>query len=244
MPSLANNGRIRPRRSGTIFWRRVRNSFITGLIIVAPVAITLYILVSLFNFFDGFLGQSLSKLIWTLFGLDHYAVLGRRIPGVGAIVTVILLVVTGALATNLFGRRLIDWGDQLLDRLPIVRSIYGTTKQITESLLTANKGAFKQVALVQYPRVGIWTIGFVTSEGMPQVEQAVGSSEHMLSIFVATVPNPTSGFVLLLPKSEVIILDIPVEDGLKYVISGGVITPAARPLNGGRTDERTRGGKR
>lgn len=240
---MAKTVRIGPRAGGGQLWRRLRNNFITGLVIIAPVAITLYILLALFNFFDGFLGQSLSRLIWTGLGLEHYAVLGRRIPGVGAIVTVILLVVTGSLATNLFGRRLFSFGDQIMDRVPIVRSIYGTTKQITEALLTTNKSAFKQVALIQYPRAGMWTVGFVTSEAMQQAEQATGN-EHMVSIFVATVPNPTSGFVVLLPRSEVIFLDIPVEDGLKYVISGGVITPPARPGNGGRADERGRGGKR
>lgn len=224
-------------------WRRLRNNFITGLIIVAPVAITLYILISLFNFFDGILGEPLSRLIWSALGLQHFATLGKRIPGVGVVVTVLLLVIAGALATNLFGRRLFSFGDQLLDRVPVVRSIYGTTKQITEALLTANKSAFKKVVLIEYPRRGMWTVGFLTGESMPQAEQASGN-EEILSIFVATVPNPTSGFVILLPRSEVIFLDMSVEDGLKYVISGGVITPPARSANGRNGGERGRGGKR
>lgn len=229
-------------QSGSSGWRRLRNYFIAGLIIVAPVAITLYILVSLFNFFDGLLGVPLSRLIWSALGLQHYAALGRRIPGVGMVVTALLLVLAGALATNLFGRRLFGFGDQLLDRVPVVRSIYGTTKQITEALLTANKSAFKKVVLVEYPRRAMWTLGFLTGESMPQVEQATG--EQMLSVFIATVPNPTSGFVLLLPRSEVIFLDLSVEDGLKYIISGGVIAPPAPSPNGNVGVGRGRGGKR
>lgn len=199
--------------------KKLRNNFITGLIVVAPVAITGYILVALFNFFDGFLGDQLSWLIWTAIGQDHRAIAGDRIPGVGAVVTIVLLILTGWLAARVVGRRLFQWGEQVMAKLPIVRNVYGTTKQIVDALATPNKGAFKQVVAVQYPRLGMWTIGFLTNE----FPVGVNGSEPTCCVFVATVPNPTSGFIVMLPRTEVIFLDMPIEDGLKFVISGGVI---------------------
>lgn len=215
-------------------WKRVRNNFITGLIVVAPVAITAYILVALFNFFDGLLGDQLSWLIWTGLGLDHRAIAGDRIPGVGAIVTIVLLIFTGWLAAKVIGQRLLHYGEGLMRRVPVVRNVYSTTKQIIDSLTNANKGAFKQVVAIEYPRLGIWTVGFLTNE-LPSSIDGAGPS---CCVFVATVPNPTSGFVVMVPRDEVIFLDMSVEDGLKLVISGGVIAPSGLPWLGGDSGDR------
>ncbi|BCV25633.1 hypothetical protein kuro4_24060 [Gelria sp. Kuro-4] len=185
--------------------RRLHTYFFTGLIIVLPFLLTLYFLWVVFGFVDGLIGPLLELI------------LGRRVPGVGFVVTVGLILGTGALATNYLGRRFLGWGERLFTRVPLVRSVYQTLKQVIRALLSEQKKAFRQVVLVEYPRKGVYSLAFIT--GGKQ------DGSDMLAVFVPTTPNPTSGFLLFLPEEEVTYLDMSVEDGLKLVVSGGVITP-------------------
>jgi uncharacterized membrane protein len=185
--------------------RRLRTYFFTGLIIVLPFLLTLYFLWLVFGFVDGLIGPVLKLII------------GQRLPGVGFIFTVGLILGTGMLATNYLGRRLLAWGDRLFIRLPLVRSVYQTLKQLVHAVFSEKQKAFQRVVLVEYPRKGVYSLAFLTRD----VEEA----GEMVMAFVPTTPNPTSGFLLLIPKKEVKYLDMSVEDGLKLIVSGGVIVP-------------------
>lgn len=185
--------------------RRLRTYFFTGLIIVLPFLLTLYFLWLVFGFVDGLIGPVLKLII------------GQRLPGVGFIFTVGLILGTGVLATNYLGRRLLAWGERLFIRLPLVRSIYQTLKQLVHAVFSEKQKAFQRVVLVEYPRKGVYSLAFLTRD----VEEA----GEMVMAFVPTTPNPTSGFLLLIPKKEVKYLDMSVEDGLKLIVSGGVIVP-------------------
>lgn len=198
-------------------FKRLRTAFFTGLIVIVPIVFTYWIVLWLFNLADGLLAGFLDVLgrVFPGFRLN--------IPGLGAVLTLLIIVGTGALATNLLGRRLIRLGEDLLLRLPVVRSVYQTMKQITDALLTPNHAAFKQVVLVEYPRTGVWSVGFITGEMGGGVRTHAG--EDVVNVFIPTTPNPTSGFLIIVPRRQVTFLPISVEEGLKLVISGGVLIP-------------------
>jgi uncharacterized membrane protein len=149
------------------------------------------------------------------------ALLGIHIPGMGVIITLLALILIGALTTNFIGNRLMSWFDALLGKVPVVRSIYGAIKQLMESMLGKDGRAFRQVVLVSFPHPGHWTIGFVTGE----TPLPVPGEGTKVAVFVATTPNPTSGWLLFVPESELIVLDMSVDEGMKLVISGGMINP-------------------
>jgi uncharacterized membrane protein len=153
-----------------------------------------------------------------LFGLD--------IPGFGLLAVVLVVLVTGALGANLLGRRLVDLWEGLLARIPLVRSIYSSVKQVSDTILAPNGQAFRQAVLVQYPRQGLWTIAFVTGKPSHEIENKLPAD--CVSIYVPTTPNPTSGFFLMLPRAELIPLSIGVDAALKYVVSMGTVPPSAQ----------------
>ncbi|MGE5577540.1 MAG: DUF502 domain-containing protein [Syntrophothermus sp.] len=192
--------------------KRLRNYLITGMIILLPLVVTLYVLWTGFNIVDGLLGGLIARL------------LRREIPGAGTLVTLFLTILVGAVATNIIGKRLITFGENILARIPVVRSIYSTVKQVIDAFAVQNRDAFKRVVMIEYPRRGLYSIGFVTGEGLGEI---LGSrvTEELLTVFIPTAPNPTTGFFVLLPRQEVIPLEMTVEEGLKLVISGGVIIP-------------------
>ena len=192
--------------------KRLQTFFVTGLIVLTPAAITFYVLWWLFEFVDGILGPILAR------------VLPFQIPGLGVLIILLVIILTGLLAANFLGRRLIAFAEGFLLRTPVVRSVYLTMRQIVDALLQQNQSAFKRVALVEYPRRGSWAIGFVTGEIIGEIAERAGCAAA-LNVFVPTTPNPTSGMLVFLPLEEVILLDMSVEDGLKLVISGGVIVP-------------------
>ncbi len=154
--------------------------------------------------------------------------LGVHIPGLGALMTLVIVFVTGLLTANFIGQRLVRWWEALLHRIPVVRSVYQSVKQISDTVFSPSGQAFRQAVLVQYPRQRSWTIGFLT--GTPGGEIAGHLGDEMVSLYVPTTPNPTSGFFLMVPKADVIELDMSVEDALKYLISMGVVVPAALPV--------------
>ena len=188
---------------------------IAGLLVWIPIWATVVVVKFLINFLDG---------IWTMIPahLHPDQVIGRHIPGLAIIATLLLLIITGILATNYFGRMVVETWEKLLSRIPLVRSIYSLFKQVSQAVFMPNSNAFKQAVLIEYPRKGIWSIGFQTSghfEGTP-------INEPNVTVFVPTTPNPTSGFFMIVPQSDVRQLDIPVESALKMIISLGVINPS------------------
>ena len=197
---------------------RVRTYFLAGLLALIPLIVTIGILSWLFNVLDGFLGPYI------------YDWLGRPMPGLGLIATIVLVFAIGIVTTNIIGRRLMGAVDEALHRIPLVRSIYSMTKQVSDSLLQARTVAFQQVVLIEYPRRGLYQIGFVTGmiEGPLQERLAAKAGERLVNVFVPATPNPMAGSLVLLPERDVHGLGISVQDGLKLVISGGLAAPVAQ----------------
>jgi uncharacterized membrane protein len=197
----------------------MRKYLVTGLLIWVPLVITLWVL----NLIVTTMDQSLQllPLQWhprKLFGLD--------IPGLGVLLTVVVVAMTGLLARNIIGERLVLYWEALLGRIPIVRSIYSSVKQVSDTILSPDGQAFRRALLVQYPRAGAWTIAFQTGTPADEVRRVLGI--EMVSVYVPTTPNPTSGYFLMLPRADVIELSMSVDEALKYVVSMGVVAPADR----------------
>ena len=196
---------------------RLRAYFFAGILITAPIAITLYLAWLFINFVDS----RVTPLIPAPFNPGTY--LPFAIPGLGLLIVIIALIVIGASTAGYFGRLLTRYVDAAVARMPVVRSIYIAVKQIMETVLTRKSNAFRQAVLVQYPRAGVWTIAFIT--GVTQGEVQTLTNGEMINVFVPTTPNPTSGFLLFVPRSDIIPLSMSVEDALKMVVSGGLLTP-------------------
>jgi uncharacterized membrane protein len=195
----------------------LRRYFVAGLLVWIPLGITLWVLKVTVELMD----ESLLLLpnAWRT-----EAVFGFHIPGLGIILTAAIVLATGALAANFFGRQILSLGDGILTRIPIVRSIYGGVKQISDTLFSPEGKAFRRAVLVRYPHQGAWTVALVT--GTPQHEVASILGSDQISVFVPTTPNITAGFFLIVPRSETIELDMTVDAALKYIISMGVAEPA------------------
>lgn len=196
--------------------RRMKKYFITGLLVLVPLFITVWVLKTLVQTLD----QSLLLLpvAWR-----PEALLGVDIPGFGVILTVAIVLATGLVATNIFGQQLIELWEGLLIRVPVVKSIYSSVKQVSDTLFSDSGNAFRQALLIEYPRQGSWTIAFLT--GTPGGDVANHLQGEYVSVYVPTTPNPTSGFFLMLPKSDVVELDMSVDQALKYIISMGTVAP-------------------
>ena len=197
----------------------LRRYLIAGLLVWIPLGITLWVLKLIVDVMD----QSLLVMP------EHFrteALFGFHVPGLGIILTLAILLATGALAANFFGRKLLALGDTALTRIPIVRSIYGGVKQISDTLFSPEGKAFRRAVLVRYPHAGAWTVALVTGTPQHEVAQALGAD--YVAVFVPTTPNITSGFFLIVPRSETIELDMSVDAALKYIISMGVAEPASR----------------
>lgn len=179
-----------------------------------PVAGTWYLLAFLFDVADGLI----KPLV--------VAVVGRYYPGLGVLVALVVVLATGALATHYLGRRLIAGVEAIILRAPMVRGVYLAFKQVVEALTSVSGAAFHRVVLVEYPRRGVYAVGFVTGRSWVEVEG--GADDDVTTVFVPTTPNPTSGFLALVPRSQLVTLDMTVEDGLKLVVSGGMVVPAER----------------
>ncbi len=187
---------------------------------LVPLVITLWVL----DFIVSTMDQSLLLLPQAL---QPEVVFGRRIPGLGVLLTLLIIFGTGLLVRNFIGEALVRVWEALLARIPIVRSIYSSVKQVSDTVLSPSGQAFRKALLVQYPRAGVWTIGFQT--GAPAAEVRANIATEMVSVYVPTTPNPTSGFFLMIPRNEVIELQMSVDEALKYVVSMGVVAPAPRP---------------
>lgn len=195
---------------------RAKRVLITGLVILVPVALTLFILVRLFRFMDGIFAPVLDRLI-------GFYLPGFHIPGVGFLLTLLTIVLLGWLSTNVVGRTVINAVERLICRIPVAKSVYAATKGILEALSRDQQEAFKRVVLIEYPKSNSFVLAFVTASARwPQVDPRTADT---LIVFVPTTPNPTSGFLLLVPRADAIELPITVEEGVRLVISGGLLMP-------------------
>jgi uncharacterized membrane protein len=193
--------------------------FLAGLLIWVPVAVTFWVLQMVIG--------TLDKSLWLIPApWRPHNQLGFDIPGLGAVLTLLIIFITGVIAANIFGQQMVGWWDQLLNRIPVVNTVYKSVKQVSDTLLSPNGQAFRKAVLVQYPRQGTWTIAFVT--GSPAGEIAEYLQKEHVSVYVPTTPNPTSGFFLMLPKTDIVELEMSVDEALKYVISMGVVVPTAQ----------------
>lgn len=202
---------------------QLRRYFVTGLLIWVPLGITLWVLHWLVSTMD----QSL-LLLPPVFQTESW--LGMHVPGMGVVLTLLVVFVTGLVAANFLGQRLLRYWETVLGRIPVVKSIYNSVKQVSDTLFSPSGHAFRKALLVQYPRPGSWTIAFLT--GIPGGDVANHLHGEYLSIYVPTTPNPTSGFFLMMPKADVIELNMSVDEALKYIISMGVVAPKARKSGG------------
>jgi uncharacterized membrane protein len=194
----------------------IKRYFITGLLIWVPLVITVWVLSVIVNTLD----QSLHLLP---IAAHPKSLFGFSIPGTGALLTLLIIFLTGLLAANFIGQKLMNWWDKLLSRIPVVNSVYKSVKQVSDTLFAPNGNAFRKALLVQYPREGSWTIAFLT--GTPGGDVTNHLDSDFVSIYVPTTPNPTSGFFLMMPAKDVIELDMTVDEALKYIISMGVVAP-------------------
>ncbi|MDD5495872.1 MAG: DUF502 domain-containing protein [Candidatus Omnitrophica bacterium] len=194
---------------------RIKRYFVTGLLITLPVLITVYLVFIIFVFIDGIWGKPIN------FYLKKY--LGFGVPGLGFILLILTAFIVGFIATNFFGRRIFYAIEKWFLKLPLVRQIYPPAKQVVDSFISSNKPAFKKVVLVEYPSKGIWSVGFLTNDGLKEAEEKTG--EKLVHVFIATTPTPFSGFLILVPRNQVKVLNMSIEEGFKLIVSGGIFTP-------------------
>ncbi len=198
--------------------RRIRNVFITGLLITLPIALTYFILQFLFKNLDA-LSPVFTKVL-----IDMGAPIpeGYRIPALGLVITLLIVLTVGWFTTNFFGKQMIKLGESIVEKIPFVRRIYKGSKQVVQSIAHADTSAFRKVVLLEFPRRGMLAIGFVTGESRGEVQQY--TADNVLNVFVPTMPNPTSGFLVFVPPEELTEVDMSIEDGIKYVVSGGIVS--------------------
>ena len=198
---------------------RIRNVFITGLLITLPIALTWFILQFLLNNFDALSPVFTNILIQLGAPIPE----GYRLPFLGLVVTLLIVLIVGWLTTNFFGKKVFQIGELLIEKIPFVRRIYKGSKQVVSSIAEADTSAFRKVVLIEFPRRGLLAIGFVTGESRGEVQEF--TRENMLNVFVPTMPNPTSGFLIFSPLKELTEVSMTIEEGIKYVVSGGLVTP-------------------
>ena len=209
---------------------RLRTSFLTGIVVIAPVALTLWLIWSVIGWFDGFVLPFVpdtyrpEKIINTIFGYD----LKLNIRGVGVVVFLVFATLVGWLAKGLIGRSFIKYAENLVDRMPVVRSFYSGIKQIAETVFAQQERSFEKACMIEYPRKGIWAIGFISTTAKGEIAELNSSKGPMVSVFVPTSPNPTSGFLLFFPKTDIIELDMSIEDAAKLVISARLVYPPTK----------------
>lgn len=201
--------------------KALRRYFVAGLLVWIPLGLTFLVI----RFAVGQMDKTLA-LIPEQYRLEQLLGLGFQIPGLGVILTLLILILTGVLVANIFGRALVGYGESLMERIPVVRSIYSAAKNFAEIVFSDSGDSFKQVLLVEYPRKGLYSLAFQTSSELGEVQGRTG--EDVVCCFVPTTPNPTSGFIIVVPKRDVTVLDMEVDEALKMIISLGVVVPKWR----------------
>lgn len=198
--------------------KQIRAYFFTGLLVLVPLVLTGYIIWNLFLAIDGIL----RGIVYT-FILEQFGIRFGQIPGIGFITLILLIILTGVITRNYFGRKLVDFGDQFVGRIPLINRVYNAIKQISHAFLSSKREVFKKAVLFEYPRKGVYSIGFYTQDTRGSIQEAL--DVDVVSVFLPTTPNPTSGFLLFVPKADVVELDLTIEEAMKLVISGGAIVP-------------------
>jgi uncharacterized membrane protein len=197
---------------------RLRTYFLTGIIVAAPISITFFLVWQFLSFLD----THVAGLLPARYNPETY--LPFSLPGLGLLIMLAFLTLVGMLTAGLAGRTLVRMGERLLSRMPVIRSVYSTLKQIFETILAQKSRSFREVVLVEYPRRGLGAIGFVTGPTGGEIQAR--SKDELVNVFLPTTPNPTSGFLLFVPKNDLVHLDMTIEEGIKLVISGGIVTPS------------------
>lgn len=199
------------------FLSKIRNYFLAGILVTAPISITFYVTWGFLKFLD----HKITPLIPEMYNPNAY--LPVDIPGLGLIIAVTFFVIVGWITRNFLGRLLVRLSENIVTRVPVISSIYGAVKQIFETVMASQSDAFKEVVMFEYPRQGIWVLGFVTGVTKGEVQNL--TANETVNVFLPTTPNPTSGFLLFIPKKDLTYMKMSVEDGLKMIVSGGIITP-------------------
>ena len=214
-----------PRRKS--FFSGLRNSFLTGVVVIAPVGLTVWLIWSVIGWVDGVVLPFVpsryqpENILNTFLGLD----IKLQLRGLGVVFFLIFTTFVGWLAKGLLGRSLIRSAERFVNRMPVVRSIYSGVKQIAETVFSQADRSFEKACIVQYPRKGIWAVGFISTSAKGEIRARVNDAQNLLSVFVPTTPNPTSGFLLFFPAEDIIELDMSIEDAAKLVISAGLVYP-------------------
>jgi uncharacterized membrane protein len=193
--------------------QRLRTYLVAGFLVILPVGVTVFVLLALFRFLDSLLSP-----VFRYFGIE--------VPGLGLVSGIALILIVGAFASHVMGRRVVSTFDQVMLRIPFARTIYGAVKQFSETVFIQNRAAFREAVLVEWPREGIYSVGFVTGE--TRGEAQIKTTERLVNVFIVTTPNPTTGFLCLVPESQVLPLEMSVEDALKFVVSAGIVVPPYR----------------
>ncbi|RBI77303.1 hypothetical protein DQW77_02440 [Roseovarius sp. TE539] len=224
---------FKPRKPG--LFAGLRASFLTGLVVIAPVGLTIWLIWTLVGWVDGFV----LPLVPYKFQPEKY--IGINLRGIGLIIFLIFTIIVGWIAKGLIGKSLISFAESLVDRMPVVRSIYSGVKQIAETVFAQSERSFEKACLIQYPRKDIWAIGFISTRAKGEVTNRAETGGELLSVFVPTTPNPTSGFLLFFPREDVIELDMSVEEAAKLVISAGLVYPDMIEAEGADDPSKRRG---
>ena len=219
-----NNNELKAEKKNN-FIGKFRRFFFTGFLVTAPILITLYVTWIVITFIDSKVANLLPEY------LDFRTAFPFQIPGIGLLIVIIFITIIGALTPGLIGRTLLKTGERIVSKMPVVRSIYSALKQIMETIMSTNSNSFREVVLVEYPRKGIWVIGFVTGETKGEVQKKLENKNQLINIFIPTTPNPTSGFLLFVPKKDVLYMKMSVEQAVKLVISGGIVSPKMKSNN-------------
>lgn len=194
--------------------RELRNIFFTGLLVLTPIVVTIYVFYQLFTKIDGLLGGKLVELT------------GKRIPGMGFVAVILLVLFAGVLARNFIGRKMLQLGERIVNRIPLINRVYSAVQQLSQAFFSGKRAVFQKAVLVEFPKKGSYCIGFQTSETRGEIQRQ--TKKELLSIFLPTTPNPTSGYLLFIPKDKVHPLQMTIEEAVKLVISGGSVLPRDR----------------
>lgn len=202
---------------------RLRNYFLTGFIVCAPLAITVYIAWS----FIGWVDSWVKPYIPNTYNPDNY--LSIKVPGFGLIVALVLITLIGFLTANFIGRAIVAFGERLLNRMPLVRGLYKALKQLFETVLSNKNEMFRTVGMVEYPRKGVWSLVFVANEKQTEINDKLDKEgDPLIAVFMPCTPNPTTGFLMYVPKSDIVVLDMSIEDGAKLIVSAGLVAPEVK----------------
>lgn len=200
--------------------KKLKKYFLTGLVVLGPLGMTLLVV----QWVVGLMERLILNLLPD--ALHPSTLLGRYIPGFGVLATVLLVLLVGMLTANFLGRALVDWSERLMGKIPLVKGIYGLFRQVTDTLFSKDKGGFRKVVLIEYPRRGLWSIGFITGISEGELQQV--TPHRLINVFLPTAPLPTSGFYVLVPKEDVLELQMSIDEAFKLVVSGGMVNPPDR----------------